>query len=44
MAKSNVGSQKVAVRCGYYHEGTLLNARILPNVNIDDTLIYAKTN
>lgn len=39
----NVKSYSVAIRCGYKLEGKLLNHRKLPNGNIGNTVVYAKT-
>ncbi|WP_299494465.1 hypothetical protein [uncultured Shewanella sp.] len=36
-------SLSVAQRCGYQFEGQLYNHRLLPNGDIDNTVIYAKT-
>jgi RimJ/RimL family protein N-acetyltransferase len=43
MAGSNIRSQAVAKRSGYTFEGRLLNARRLPSGELDDTMIYSKT-
>ncbi len=42
-AEGNVKSRAVAERCGYLHEGTLINDRMLPNGAVSNTVVYAKT-
>ncbi|SJL83944.1 GNAT family N-acetyltransferase [Vibrio palustris] len=44
MASSNSKSQAVATPCGYQFEARLANARRLPSGELDDTLIYVKTD
>lgn len=43
MAGSNLKSQAVAKRCGYYLEAQLVNTRRLPSGELDSTFIYVKT-
>lgn len=43
MAESNIKSQAVATRCGYHFEACLVNGRRLPSGDLDNTLIYVKT-
>ncbi|WP_038194712.1 GNAT family N-acetyltransferase [Vibrio nigripulchritudo] len=43
MAESNIKSRAVAERCGYLYEGTLKFDKILPNGDLNSTVIYAKT-
>lgn len=44
MAENNRKSRAVAERCGYLYEGTYKNDRMLPNGEISNTVVYAKTS
>lgn len=39
----NVKSYAIAERCGYKYEGRLINHRKLPNGEVGNTVVYAKT-
>ncbi|MBR9727007.1 GNAT family N-acetyltransferase [Shewanella intestini] len=42
-AQTNHKSWAIAKRCGYEFEGTLINERRLPSGELDNTLVYSKT-